>query len=248
MGTRCLGRRPVAALLKYTRNSAQPPQYIQAIGDSRISSAGGISLVAAMEGAIVEGFLQKNHAGQDFAKINYKRFFVAEGFTVFYYSDATKKTVRGHFDLRNVVGICQKDVSGAGTGAIELRIAEPSNRQTGGSSPPKRMVLSFSPEPPRRAEWLRLFCSAILGDYVDGSVAGFIDPALADALNAEYGDVEAVSANKSFFSRRAPTTRILTPRSSITPRGGSAPSMPKLESFDTMPNLNLDTPRGSPRK
>ena len=52
MGTRCLGRRPVAALLKYTRNSAQIPQYIQAIGHGRISSAGGVSLVAAMEDAI----------------------------------------------------------------------------------------------------------------------------------------------------------------------------------------------------
>ena len=53
----------------------------------------------------MEGFLRKNHAGSSFGKKNARRYFVTEGFTVFYYSDANKATVKGHFDCLNVVKI-----------------------------------------------------------------------------------------------------------------------------------------------
>ena len=194
-----------------------------------------------MSGMMVEGFLRKNHAGQDFAKSNNRRYFLAEGFTVFYYTDAKKATVKGHFDLRNVIRIRPHDASDpdVGEGAIDMRIAE-----SKGNGPPKKMVLSFSLEPQKRAEWLALFCSATFPEYVEESLRQYVDRGLVESLDASYGDVEAVSTRRSMFSRRAPTTKALTPRSSITPRDGPPPTgAAPTESQGTL--SQLDTPRGA---
>ena len=94
------------------------------------------------------------------------------------------------------------------------------------SSAPKKMVLSFSLEPNKRSAWLTLMCSAVWGDYVGEELKSFIDKDLAASLDASYGDVEAVSHKKSLFTKRAPTTGVLTPRSSITPRAETASTSP----------------------
>ena len=202
-----------------------------------------------------EGFLMKNHAGSVFGTGN-RRYFVTEGFTVFYYSKADRSVVKGHFDLRNVVHMRPSSDETAGQGSIDLLIAKPAN-----SGPPKKMVISFSAEPSRRDEWLKLWCSAVWPDYVDASLKPHADAALAERLNGEYADVLAVSASRALFFRRAPTTKVLTPRggaggagsrgsaasNSNAAAGGAAeqPKPARLDTLDTMPNLldQLDTPR-----
>ena len=62
----------------------------------------------------VEGYLRKNRAGMPFAKMSNRRYFSTEGFTVFYYNDMTKAKVKGHFDLRNVVGLMPSQDTGVG--------------------------------------------------------------------------------------------------------------------------------------
>ena len=208
---------------------------------------------------IIEGFLRKNHAGSDFATKNVRRFYVAEGFTVFYYTDATKRQTKGHFDLRNVIRLRAHDVSDAsvGAGAINLWIAEPKSNE-----PPKKMVISFSLEPTRREKWLKLFCSAVYPAYVEEGLRAFADAALGESLNASYGDVQAVASKRSRFSKAAPTTGVLTPRSSITPRpGGAEPTEAekKQQVLERVAGITapqppppaeeasqLDTPRGAP--
>ena len=70
----------------------------------------------------VAGFLRKSSGEKKGFR---KRFFALNGFHVFYYSDdpAHGSTVRGHFDLRNVVQIIEVDGSVA-PNAIQLCIAE----------------------------------------------------------------------------------------------------------------------------
>jgi hypothetical protein len=154
-----------------------------------------------------EGFLRKNHAGSVFGKKSQRRYFVTEGFTVFYYVDASRGRVKGHFDLRNVVRIRPSQDPSVSEGAVDVLVAEP-----GSARPPKMLVISFSLEPARRDAWLKLWCSAIYKDYVVEPLRSFADPALTATLNTDFSDVEAVSTVRSLFNRRAPTTGVLTPR------------------------------------
>ena len=189
---------------------------------------------------IVEGYVRKNHAGQDFSRTNHRRYFVAEGFRVFYYTDAKKTSVKGHFDLRNVIQI--RPYGGAsskvGPGAIVVQIAEPNY-----AGPHKNMVISFLD---KRAAWLTLFCSATVPDYVEESLRQYVDKGLAESLNARYGAAEAVSAYRSvferFLTRRTPTVAVLTPR--IGQKGGVSVPQALPQPIPQPADADLDSPRG----
>lgn len=194
---------------------------------------------------LVEGYLRKNHNSQVYAKANVKRFFVAEGFTVFYYTDAKKATVKGHFDLRNVIKIRAHDPTNPDAapasedepGAVDLRIADPRSP----NQAPKMFIISFADcAPDVRASWLTHFCSAVLTQYVDESLRRFVDRTLGDSFDANYGDVEAVSARRSKFGRRAPTTQPLTPRE---PMAESATTSADQSQFDTPRPAPLSRPQ-----
>ena len=178
-----------------------------------------------------EGYLRKNHAGTKYSAKNVKRWFQTVGFTVTYYKENDKKSLKGHFDLRNVLGIHPvhdaEDKQSAGEEAIMLKISED------GKSSPKVMIISFKGDPLReRGAWLRLWCSAIEARYVHSSLAEFVDPALVDALNAAYAETQAISSQRSRFRKSVATTKVLTPRSSVIAAPG---------------DMVLDTPRDTPR-
>ena len=206
---------------------------------ARAQSCAPMSAASAM---IVEGYVRKNHAGQDFSRTNHRRYFVAEGFRVFYYTDAKKTSVKGHFDLRNVIQI--RPYGGAsskvGPGAIVVQIAEPNY-----AGPHKNMVISFLD---KRAAWLTLFCSATVPDYVEESLRQYVDKGLAESLNARYGAAEAVSAYRSvferFLTRRTPTVAVLTPR--IGQKGGVSVPQALPQPIPQPADADLDSPRGAP--
>ena len=54
--------------------------------------------------ARLEGFLAKNHRGS--SSLSQTRWFVSDGYHVTYAADNSPRSkLKGHFDLRNVVGI-----------------------------------------------------------------------------------------------------------------------------------------------
>ena len=177
---------------------------------------------------VKEGYLKKNHAGHAYSKTNNRRWFTTEGFQVAYYKDIDKKSVKGHFDLRNVERIellsdvqsqvKAADVQAAGAGAVRLTIGEEGKRKS------KPMVISFKPSPEEREQWLRLWCSAILVENVAESLLQVRDDALAAALDAQYAATPAVSRKHSIFSSKPTTTTVLTPRNSISAAQVRAPS------------------------
>lgn len=196
----------------------------------------------AQEPKDCEGWLRKNHHGSVFAKKNVKRYFVASGFTVFYYPDEKQGTVKGHFDLRNVIRLRPHDPTdkSAGQGAVEVWISEPNS-----TTPPKRMVLCFSLDPSKRTEWLTLFSSAVLVDYVADDFKQFIDPTLTAKLDASYGGNDAVSSNRAIIKKYAPHTSVLTSRTAVTAPGDNeaTPAVPALSSMPQPDDSQLDTPR-----
>jgi hypothetical protein len=162
-----------------------------------------------MDGLVTEGVLRKSHAGKPFRVSNHLRFFVTEGFTVFYYADSSissKATVKGHFDLRNVTSVAPAvDVD---EDAIDVYI------WVGDKKPPKHLTISFEHEPETRDAWLRHWCSAIKLEYIDVALAQYRDEWLVGELDNSYGESTAISAHRSLFSSKPPTTRVLTPRRS----------------------------------
>jgi hypothetical protein len=178
----------------------------------------------------VEGFLTKNRAGMAFEKMHHRRFFTTEGFAVYYYSDERKSKVKGHFDLRNVTGLLPATDNGAGEGAVEIRIWVGDKQQ-------KRMVISFTPDSRQRHDWLKHWCSAISPAYIHKQLETFANVELTAQLDARYGDAPAVAPIRALFARRAPTTKVLTPRG-----GGSTL---QLHGVEAESELELDTPRGS---
>ena len=167
------------------------------------------------EECLKEGYLKKNHAGHAYSKTNNRRWFTTEGFQVAYYKEIDKKSVKGHFDLRNVKSLelltaPPADVQAAGAGAVRLTIGEE------GKTKLKAMVVSFKPSPEEREQWLRLWCSAVHPEHVGEQLLPFRDAALAAALDAQYAETPAVSRTHSVFSSKPATTKVLTPRSSIS--------------------------------
>ena len=160
-----------------------------------------------MDDTKIEGFLRKNRAGMPFAKMSNRRYFTTEGFTVFYYADATKSKVKGHFDLRNVQGLMPSEDPGVGEGAVDVLIWD-------ANGPQKRMVISFSAEKERRDAWLRHWTSAVEAKYVEETLLPLRDEALAATLNGSYGHTDAVAPTRALLFKRAPTTKVMTPRNS----------------------------------
>ena len=143
-------------------------------------------------------------------------------------SQEEKKSLKGHFDLRNVEKIepvsDDDTVAAAGADAVNLWIAE-----EGKST--KVMTISFMDGAfKHRDAWLTLWCSAVGAKGVAGPLASFIDPVLTAELNERYGLAVAVSRQRSVFSKKLRITKILTPR-------GSSIEVPG-------PSTALDTPRG----
>ena len=50
-----------------------------------------------------EGFVRKSHGSRPFSSRHVTRYLVADGFRVSYYTDESRTSLKGHFDLRNVV-------------------------------------------------------------------------------------------------------------------------------------------------
>ena len=69
----------------------------------------------------MEGFLTKNHAGAEYKFAHNKRWFTSTGFHVVYYSAQDKRSLKGHFDLRNVLALKPSEDESAGAGAIDMR-------------------------------------------------------------------------------------------------------------------------------
>ena len=65
-----------------------------------------------------EGYLKKNHAGSKFAAAHKKRWFLTSGFTVSYFRENDKRSLKGHFDLRNVLGIQPLKEAGGDAGDL----------------------------------------------------------------------------------------------------------------------------------
>ena len=208
-----------------------------------------------------EGFLFKNHAGATF-KSGTRRWFASTGFNVTYYATNQKKTIKGHFDLRNVVSIKPSTDKGAGEGSIELNIAEKGQKTV------KVMIIAFRGyEQKEREVWLRLWCSAVVPEYVAPAFKGYIDAPTHDKFNGEFGDQGAVSRKRASLTgnvkKPAPKTSALTPRESF-PRGAkagggaakaasTATTTPAAAATATpspraAPEVveDLDTPRGQP--
>ena len=144
-------------------------------------------------------------------------------------SQEEKKSLKGHFDLRNVEKIepvsGDDTVAAAGADAVNLWIAE-----EGKST--KVMTISFMDDAfKHRDAWLTLWCSAVGANGVAGPLASFVDPALTAELNERYGLAVAVSRQRSVFSKKLRITKILTPR-------GSSIEVPG-------PSTALDTTRGT---
>ena len=164
----------------------------------------------------VAGFLRKSSGNKKGFR---KRYFALKGFHVYYYSDdpAHGSTVRGHFDLRNVVQIVEVDSSVA-PNAIQLCIAEGETSRV-----KKTITLSFDTEPSKRDAWLDALCSAISTEFVGPGLHHHHLPPLASEFNSRFGQQRGVGSRRSLLSGKAPITAPLTPRGQ-PPRRSTASS------------------------
>ena len=96
-----------------------------------------------------EGWLSKNHAGAPWVAGHQRRWFATSGFHVFYYATPEKRSLKGHFDLRNVVSIRQASDPNAGDDAVELAIA-----LSRADKVDKVMIIAFEGAPDERAGWI----------------------------------------------------------------------------------------------
>jgi len=127
---------------------------------------------------------------------------------VSYYQDNMKGSIRGHFDLRNVVKISPCNDADA-PDAVDIDVAEGDSK----GRPAKKLIISFVADKDDRANWLQFWCSAILEQYVHEKLKSFIDLKLAAQYNSLYADQPACAAKLSRFSKYPSTTTILSPRS-----------------------------------
>ena len=155
-----------------------------------------------------QGWLRKNHKSGNWASRNERRWFVSEGFNVLYYEDNSKSTIKGHFDLRNVVSI-RDSTDPTAPDAVDIHIAESTARKV-----TKKLMISFVMYKNERPAWLRLWCSAIDPKYIDVKLKGSADVKLAATLNVEYANQVAPSAKRSLLSKGFSKAKILSPRDS----------------------------------
>eukprot|EP00325_Prymnesiales_sp_UTEX-LB-985_P004357 CAMPEP_0174694274 /NCGR_PEP_ID=MMETSP1094-20130205/886_1 /TAXON_ID=156173 /ORGANISM="Chrysochromulina brevifilum, Strain UTEX LB 985" /LENGTH=336 /DNA_ID=CAMNT_0015890467 /DNA_START=65 /DNA_END=1071 /DNA_ORIENTATION=- len=186
---------------------------------------------------VKEGYLVKNHAGREFREAHNKRWFESNGFHVRYFKDQDKKSLKGHFDLRNVQGIQlfthdnPKQIESAGKDAIMMKIVEMNKK--GQPMSDKVMIISFLDQPAARDGWLKLWCSAIEAKHVNPVLKPYIDGTLADALNSQFAETGGISRTRSLMKKKITTTAVLTPRSSVTVSAVAAGTI----------EANFDTPR-----
>eukprot|EP00966_Prymnesium_polylepis_P294646 6804100-Prymnesium_polylepis.4 len=94
-----------------------------------------------------------------------------------------KGSIRGHFDLRNVVKISPCNDADA-PDAVDIDVAEGDSK----GRPAKKLIISFVADKDDRANWLQFWCSAILEQYVHEKLKSFIDLKLAAQYNSLYAD------------------------------------------------------------
>ena len=195
----------------------------------------------AMDPTCVVGWLRKNHVGNAFGSGARTRFFTSEGFHVKYYADDRRKTIKGYFDLRNVVSIAPTPPAEA-PDAVTLQIAEGSATRI-----KKTLVVSFSDDPAARVRWLLAWCSAINDQtLVDAALHSYITPSTAERFNAIFAAQRGIGSTRSLFSKQLAGAGLLSPRLSVsaaeladestldTPRN-SAPASPQQSYEVTVP-------------
>ena len=181
----------------------------------------------AMDPTCVVGWLRKNHVGNAFGSNARTRFFTSEGFHVKYFADDRRKTIKGYFDLRNVVSIAPTPPAEA-PDAVTLQIAEGSATRI-----KKKLVVSFSVDPAARVRWLLAWCSAINDQtLVDAALHSYITPSTAERFNATFAAQRGIGSTRSLFSKQLTGAGLLSPRLSV----------PAAELAD---ESTLDTPRHS---
>jgi|EP00900_Chrysochromulina_parva_P022411 hypothetical protein len=194
-----------------------------------------------MDPTCVVGWLRKNHVGNAFGSDARTRFFTSEGFHVKYYADDRRKTIKGYFDLRNVVSIAPTPPAEA-PDAVTLQIAEGSAARI-----KKTLVVSFSDDPAARVRWLLAWCSAINDQtLVDAALHSYITPSTAERFNAIFAAQRGIGSTRSLFSKQLAGAGLLSPRLSVsaaeladestldTPRN-SAPASPQQSYEVTVP-------------
>ena len=194
-----------------------------------------------MDPTCVVGWLRKNHVGNAFGSDARTRFFTSEGFHVKYYADDRRKTIKGYFDLRNVVSIAPTPPAEA-PDAVTLQIAEGSATRI-----KKTLVVSFSDDPAARVRWLLAWCSAINDQtLVDAALHSYITPSTAERFNATFAAQRGIGSTRSLFSKQLTGAGLLSPRLSVsaaeladestldTPRN-SAPASPQQSYEVTVP-------------
>jgi len=194
-----------------------------------------------MDPTCVVGWLRKNHVGNAFGSDARTRFFTSEGFHVKYYADDRRKTIKGYFDLRNVVSIAPTPPAEA-PDAVTLQIAEGSATRI-----KKTLVVSFSDDPAARVQWLLAWCSAVNDrTLVDAALHSYITPSTAERFNAIFAAQRGIGSTRSLFSKQLAGAGLLSPRLSVsaaeladestldTPRN-SAPASPQQSYEVTVP-------------
>lgn len=131
-------------------------------------------------GTFKEGWLRKNHKSGSYLAANARRWFVSDGFHVFYYDDNTRSTIKGHFDLRNVIGI-RPCTDPSAPEAVDIDVAEGAPQKV-----TKTIIVSFVMDVADKATWLQLWCSAIAPEYVDIKLRGWQDAQLNATFNQEH--------------------------------------------------------------
>ena len=190
-----------------------------------------------MDPTCVAGWLRKNHVGNAFGSNARTRFFTSEGFHVKYFADDRRKTIKGYFDLRNVISIAPTPPAEA-PDAVTLQIAEGSATRI-----KKKLVVSFSVDPAARVRWLLAWCSAINDQtLVDAALHSYITPSTAERFNATFAAQRGIGSTRSLFSKQLAGAGLLSPRLSVsaaeltldTPRN-SAPASPQQTYEVTVP-------------
>ena len=189
----------------------------------------------AMDPTCVVGWLRKNHVGNAFGSNARTRFFTSEGFHVKYFADDRRKTIKGYFDLRNVVSIAPTPPAEA-PDAVTLQIAEGSATRI-----KKKLVVSFSVDPAARVRWLLAWCSAINDQtLVDAALHSYITPSTAERFNATFAAQRGIGSTRSLFSKQLAGAGLLSPRLSV-----SAAELAEESTLDTPRNSAPASPQQS---
>ena len=148
-------------------------------------------------------------------------------------AQSDKKSLKGHFDLRNVEKLklvaTEDDKAAGGADAVILSISEEGKA-------PKQMTISFKEDKGARVGWLKLWASAVAAAGVDKQLQQHIDPALSALLNEKYATQEAVSRQRSIFGSQVAYTKVLTPRQSSN-------AIAQAQAGAGAASSGLDTPR-----